>query len=50
MCHKIRCDGESWKLFDFQGELNKAWYSLYGECTYTVHNIKYRGRDSWNPR
>jgi len=24
MCHKIRCDGESWKLFDFEGELNKA--------------------------
>ena len=24
MCHKIRCDGESWKLFGFQGELNKA--------------------------
>ena len=25
MCHKIRCDEESWKLFGFQGELNKAW-------------------------
>ena len=24
MCHNIRCDGESWKLFGFQGELNKA--------------------------
>jgi len=25
MCHKIRYDGESWKLFGFQGELNNAW-------------------------
>jgi len=24
MCHKIRCDEESWKFFGFQGELNKA--------------------------
>ena len=24
MCHKIRCDWESWKLFGFQSELNKA--------------------------
>jgi len=24
MCRKIRCDGESWKLFAFCGELNKA--------------------------
>ena len=24
MCHKIRCDGKSWKLFAFQAELNKA--------------------------
>jgi len=24
MCHKIRCDGEFWKLFGFQSELNKA--------------------------
>ena len=24
MCHKIRCDGKSWKLFGFQSELNKA--------------------------
>jgi len=24
MCRKIRCDGESWKLFEFRGELNKA--------------------------
>jgi len=24
MCHKIRCDEKSWKLFDFQDELNKA--------------------------
>jgi len=31
MCHKIRCDGESWKLFGFQGELNKAlmlWFVI----------------------
>ena len=25
MCHKIRCDGESWKLFGFRDELNKAY-------------------------
>jgi len=24
MCRKIRCDGESWKLFEFRDELNKA--------------------------
>ena len=24
MCRKIRCDGESWKLFRFRVELNKA--------------------------
>ena len=24
MCRKIRCDRESWKLFGFWGELNKA--------------------------
>jgi len=24
MCHKIRCDEESWKLFGFQGEVNKG--------------------------
>jgi len=24
MCHKIRCDGESWNLFGFQVELNEA--------------------------
>ena len=24
MCRKIRCDGKSWKLFIFWGELNKA--------------------------
>ena len=24
MCYKIRCDGESWKIFGFQGELNKT--------------------------
>ena len=24
MCYKIRCDGESWKFFGFQRELNKA--------------------------
>ena len=24
MCHKIRCDEKSSKLFGFQGELNKA--------------------------
>jgi len=29
MCHKIRCDGESWKLFGFQGELNKATVLLH---------------------
>jgi len=28
MCHKIRCDGKSWKLFGFHGELKKA---LFGE-------------------
>jgi len=27
MCRKIRCDGESWKLFEFRGELNKAQVS-----------------------
>ena len=25
MHHKIRCDEKSWKLFDFQGELHKAY-------------------------
>ena len=24
MCHKIRCDGESWKLFGFQGEVKQG--------------------------
>ena len=24
MCHKIRCDGEFWKVFGFWGELKKA--------------------------
>jgi len=28
MCHKIRCDGKSWKLFGFQGELNNALASV----------------------
>jgi len=27
MCRKIRYDGESWKLFEFRGELNKALLS-----------------------
>jgi len=25
MCRKIRCDGESWKVFGFLGELNKQF-------------------------
>ena len=37
MCHKIRCDEESWKLFDFQGELNKAHiYDLYLTISHTL--------------
>jgi hypothetical protein len=24
MCHKIRYDGKSWKVFEFRDELNKA--------------------------
>jgi len=29
MCRKIWCDGESWKVFGFRNELNKALICLY---------------------
>jgi len=30
MCLKIRCDGESWKVFGFWVEVNKAQVKLAG--------------------
>jgi len=38
MCRKIRCDGESWKVFGFLGELNKAqlWLGA-GSDNYFIH-------------
>ena len=31
MCRKIRCDGKSWKLFAFWGELNRSlWWETVG--------------------
>ena len=34
MCQKIRCDGESRKLFGFRGELNKDldWRWKFSSC------------------
>ena len=31
MCYKIWCDGESWKVFGFWGELNKAMYDKHND-------------------
>jgi hypothetical protein len=38
MCRKIQCDGESWKFFGFEDELNKASKSVerYGRWTCTI--------------
>jgi len=39
MCRKIRCDGESWKVFGFWGELNKASSFMGMKLLYIVSKI-----------
>jgi len=41
MCYKIRCDGESWKFFGFQSELNKAYvYTHMNPVVVVLHTLK----------
>ena len=47
MCHKIRCDGESRKLFSFHGELNKAtvvvragWVMIAAGCRHASSRLR----------
>jgi len=39
MCRKIRCDRESWKLFGFRGELNKASSSVHVPVTFYYDHV-----------
>ena len=42
MCHKIRCDRKSWKLFEFRGELNKALNKILSTCKKRLKGKKQR--------
>jgi len=53
MCWKIWCDEEFWKLFGFQGKLNKTWTAYFSLWCWTnrkpASEVWNREGETWKP-